>query len=103
MRVRLIFAWYDLWVGAYWDRRSRQLYILPLPCAGIVLDFGSPRLDYVRRAAPVQEQVIPSAFGPGRASRRRAIHKGTAWICPSCHRYEIAPGGGLCPKCGWVK
>ncbi len=40
MRARLIFAWYDLWIGAYWDRRQRALYILPLPCVGVVLRFG---------------------------------------------------------------
>lgn len=37
--ARLIFAWYDVWVGAYWDRRNRRLYILPIPCVGIVIEF----------------------------------------------------------------
>lgn len=41
MRVRIIWAaWYDLWVGAYWNQIDRRLYILPVPCFGIVLDFG---------------------------------------------------------------
>lgn len=40
MTVRPIFTWYDLWVGAFWDARKRRLYILPLPCLGLVLDFG---------------------------------------------------------------
>lgn len=39
MTIKPIFAWYDLWVGAFWDRKSRKLYILPLPCVGIVLEF----------------------------------------------------------------
>lgn len=38
MRVRPIFAWYDLWVGAFYDREKRRLYVLPLPCLGIVID-----------------------------------------------------------------
>lgn len=37
-RWRFIFAWYDLWVGVFWDRTKRKLYILPLPCIGIVID-----------------------------------------------------------------
>lgn len=37
MSVRFIFAWYDLWVGAYWDRKAKALYILPFPCVGIVV------------------------------------------------------------------
>ena len=32
-----VFTWYDMWVGAYWDRKSKKLYILPLPCIGIVV------------------------------------------------------------------
>ncbi len=36
-RVKFLFAWYDLWVGVFWDRKSRKLYILPLPCIGVVV------------------------------------------------------------------
>lgn len=39
-RVRFLLAWYDIWVGAFWDRRNRKLYIQPLPCIGVVLNFG---------------------------------------------------------------
>ena len=39
MTIRLIFAWYDLWVGAFWDQSKRRLYILPIPCFGIVITF----------------------------------------------------------------
>lgn len=31
MTVSVRFAWYDLWVGAYWDRKQRTLYVCPLP------------------------------------------------------------------------
>ena len=30
-----IFAWYDLWVGVYWDRKRKVLYIFPVPMLGI--------------------------------------------------------------------
>lgn len=40
-RVRPLFAWYDLWVGAYWDRAKRRLYLLPLPCIGVVIEFAA--------------------------------------------------------------
>ena len=32
MRVSLQFLWYDLWIGAYYDRAKRTLYVCPLPC-----------------------------------------------------------------------
>jgi|GEM_PF-3377823 len=41
MKVELIFAWYDLWVGFYWDRKNRWLYFLPVPMFGLVFKFGA--------------------------------------------------------------
>ena len=32
LRIRVFFAWYDMWVGAYWDRKKRILYVCPIPC-----------------------------------------------------------------------
>ena len=39
MSIKPIFAWYDVWIGAYWNREKHRLYILPLPCIGIVIQF----------------------------------------------------------------
>ncbi len=38
MRIRLYFAWYDLWIGAYWDRAKRTLY-LGIPMIGVKFIF----------------------------------------------------------------
>lgn len=35
------FRWYDLWVGAYWDRKTRELYVCPLPMVGVKLRWKS--------------------------------------------------------------
>ena len=32
MSITFRFCWYDLWVGAYYDRKARAWYICPLPC-----------------------------------------------------------------------
>ena len=45
--VNGLFAWYDLWVGAFWHGRTTdarnqvvyRLYVLPLPTLGFVIDF----------------------------------------------------------------
>lgn len=34
-KARLFFAWYDWWIGAYWDRKDRLLYLCPLPMVGL--------------------------------------------------------------------
>jgi hypothetical protein len=43
MTVKPLFAWYDLWIGVFWDRKARKLYILPMPCIGIVIEFRRER------------------------------------------------------------
>lgn len=40
MKIKPLFAWYDIWVGVYWDREKRKLYVLPLPMIGLVFSFG---------------------------------------------------------------
>ena len=37
--MKFIFAWYDFWVGWYWDRENRRLYILPFPMIGMMIQF----------------------------------------------------------------
>lgn len=38
-RISFVCAWYDIWVGAFWDREHRALYILPVPMLGIKIQF----------------------------------------------------------------
>lgn len=40
MKVRVFFAWYDLWVGIFVDRPKRRVYLCPLPCCVIQIDLG---------------------------------------------------------------
>jgi hypothetical protein len=34
-RVSVFLAWYDLWIGAYYDRGAKTLYVCLLPCVVI--------------------------------------------------------------------
>ena len=40
MRIRLVLAWYDLWIGAYWDRASRTLYLM-VPMIGVAIELDA--------------------------------------------------------------
>lgn len=55
MKVRRMFAWYDLWVGFYWDRKTRALYFLPLPTVGWRFGFAKEREPGV--ACPVYQPI----------------------------------------------
>lgn len=38
--IRVHFAWFDLWVGAFWDRVNRVLYVCPIPMLVIRIDLA---------------------------------------------------------------
>lgn len=35
-----MFAWYDAWVGLFYDRGKSRLYVFPVPCFGFRIDFA---------------------------------------------------------------
>ena len=38
MRIRGVFAWYDLWIGAYYDRKGYELFLM-IPMVGVAVHF----------------------------------------------------------------
>ena len=39
MEITIRFCWYDMWVGAFWSRPTRRLYLCIVPMFPIVIDF----------------------------------------------------------------
>lgn len=39
MKISFIFAWYDIWIGIYYDQKNKVLYFLPIPTLGIKIKF----------------------------------------------------------------
>lgn len=38
MKVKLIFKWYDFWVGFYIDRENKIIYFFPFPMIGFKIE-----------------------------------------------------------------
>lgn len=43
MMIKIRWRWFDLWVGAYWSRGDRVLYICPLPTVVIEVHLDPAR------------------------------------------------------------
>lgn len=53
MTVRPLFAWYDCWLGAYWDRHERRLYLFPVPMLGVCISFYRCPVGFCRKRCPL--------------------------------------------------
>lgn len=51
MKIKPIFAWYDWWIGGYWDRKKYKLYLM-LPFIGVVISFKTLTTDTVKVVCP---------------------------------------------------
>jgi len=41
--LKLSFAWYDLWIGAYIDTKNKRLYICIIPTILITIDLSKTK------------------------------------------------------------
>jgi len=42
MKIRPMFAWYDLWIGVFIDTKKKRFYVFPIPTLGFVVDWSNP-------------------------------------------------------------
>lgn len=49
MKFRIFYAWYDFWIGAYWDVGHRTLYICLLPTIVMRFEFAGLRDEAMHR------------------------------------------------------
>lgn len=56
LTVQPFFAWYDLWVGLYVDRKGQVLYFFPIPCFGFRIYFAGEGFIERRMNLPFEEE-----------------------------------------------
>lgn len=49
MKVKFLFAWYDFWVGLFWDAKKHRLYVFPLPMLGFYVTIYGKRCWVLRK------------------------------------------------------
>ena len=60
MKIRPIFAWYDIWVGAYYDTKKRRLYLM-IPFFGFYIEFGNRKGGYVGHRKKIERALARQA------------------------------------------
>lgn len=49
MRFKFIFAWYDFWIGLFWDAKKNALYFFPIPMFGVRITIFGPRCYVLKK------------------------------------------------------
>lgn len=67
MKVKVIFRWYDFWVGLFFDRNNNFLYFFPIPMVGLVFNFRDSNTFYTEDRVKVgnEEGVIKVKYFEG--------------------------------------
>lgn len=92
-RVQLLFEPADLWVGAFWDRVRRRLFLLPVPMFGLVIQFR------IKTSAPAGTVRINKDTAPS-ISRPAIMMAKRCGACMQVNRYAEGFGGLRCGRCG---
>jgi hypothetical protein len=57
MKIRIFFAWYDFWIGLYWDRKDYSLYVCLIPT--IVIRIWNEKITKER----IWNQILEEPYG----------------------------------------
>lgn len=72
MKVRPIIAWYDFWIGCFYDRMKRRIYVFPLPCIGVVIQLNPTETELVNPDGPAAVARIEKL--------EAAVEQAAAWF-----------------------
>lgn len=83
MKIRPIFAWYDLWIGVFIDMSKKRVYVFPIPCFGLVIDYSKPIKHLCSICNKKEYNVVISI------SERIPVKRHNFFSCIDCHNYDF--------------
>ena len=57
MKVSMFFAWYDFWIGWFWDSKKRVLYICLIPMVVVKIEQRTESIVSPKRDRNLYEQT----------------------------------------------
>lgn len=124
MKIRFFFAWFDFWVGLYWDRTMRTLYVCPFPMVVFALhfwprcrgEFDEPQNNcrkcrwdmecFDLKVGYGRKQIKPAVFeetyepaGEEAGGERSDDHVEEWAYCPKCMRMQRDRNAAECEYC----
>ncbi len=45
MKISIFLAWYDIWIGLFWDRKEKIAYFCPFPMVVIKIRMNRRKID----------------------------------------------------------
>ena len=70
IKFSFFFAWYDAWIGLFFDQKKRILYICPLPCCVFRFEAVEHRVQSDEKPCPLDHKEL--------------FQTGTD-VCPECN------------------
>lgn len=89
--MKFIFAWYDFWVGVFWDAKKHALYIFPIPMFGVRIRVWGRRC-YVMRKRGLFYRPMDSGYTD------RIVEAGRYTIEEAQQRKYNPPGVEACDR-----
>lgn len=65
-KIEFLFAWQDLWIGFFWDKKKKWLYIIPFPTVGVILKFRNTPAVSLEEQIKIQTELLELAIKSGR-------------------------------------
>lgn len=91
MKIEFIFAWFDFWIGIFYDRKSRIIYFLPIPMIGIKIILKNPKIQTIS---------LTSGGDIKKGSMVYVDKDNNAYIYEEDVRTVEDKIDGYCPRCG---